>query len=68
MWKNPEKEIIIKKLDIRYGVEEAEKIANDITNAGYELFSSITGGSENGQLTKLILVFKKDRNKNRSNI
>ncbi|MBQ8042823.1 MAG: hypothetical protein IJ272_01565 [Clostridia bacterium] len=60
MGKIPEKEIIIKKLDIRYGVEKAEEIANDIIKMGYTLVSATTGGSETGQLTKLILVFKKN--------
>lgn len=59
MGKITEKEIIIKKLDIRFGVEKAEQIANEITSEGYELVSATTGGSEKGQLTKLILVFKK---------
>lgn len=59
MGKIPEKEIIIKKLDIRYGVEKAEQIANEIARMGYELLSATSGGSENGQLNKLIFVFKK---------
>lgn len=59
MSKITEKEIIIKKLDIRFGVEKAEQIANQIINEGYELVSAMTGGSETGQLIKLILVFKK---------
>lgn len=59
MEKIPEKEIVIKKLDIRYGVEKAEEIANDIVKMGYELVSATTGGNEKFQMNKLILVFKK---------
>ena len=56
-----QKEIIIKKLDVRHGVETAEKIANEVARDGYDLFSALTGASETGQLAKLILVFKKRR-------
>lgn len=59
MKRTSEKEIIIKKFDVRYGVEKAEEEANKIVSEGYELFSVATGGAEDGQLNKLILVFKK---------